>query len=90
MRLKARIENLEKLASIQRYQQRDIALIVGCYACRNHGQTSQYSRDDEYCEHEQQNLDKWIAEHGGREPDEIIWIIGAPSRTDKPSVDRHS
>lgn len=75
MTLKAKIKKLEDKMAYLRYQQKEVALIVDCYACRN-------SYDDEYCEHEQQSLDKWIAEHGGREPDEVIWIIGVPGRQD--------
>ncbi len=73
MSLKSRLIKLEQSMDALRYQQREIALIGGCYACRG-------SNDDEYCEHEQQNLDKWIAENRGREPDEIIWIVCIPGR----------
>jgi hypothetical protein len=74
MNLKSRVDALEKSMEALLYQQKEVAILVGCSACRS-------SHDDEYCEHEQQKLDNWIAqENGGREPDEIIWIVGIPGR----------
>lgn len=71
MSLKNRLVKLEQSMETLRYQQRGIA-IIGC------GNSCRRSRDDDFCEHEQQRLDEWIAEHGGREPDEIIRIVGVP------------
>ncbi len=71
MNLKSRLSKLEAANAMREYQQQDI-FIVGC------GKGCSIKSDDEYCEHEQQRLDAWIAEHNGNDPDMIIRIVGVP------------
>jgi hypothetical protein len=71
MNLKNRLNKLEAATARLRYQHREI-IIVCC------GISCSFKSGDSLCEHEQKQLDNWIAEHDGKEPDEIIRIIGVP------------
>ncbi len=71
--IKTRLAKLEAANAMHEYQQQEI-IIVGC------GKLCSIKSDDEYCEHEQQQIDAWCAEHNGNEPDMVIRIIGVPGR----------
>ncbi len=70
------LNRLKKLELKIAPSQQEAVCRIGCgYGCS-------VKSDDEYCEHEQQRLDKWTKEHDGMEPDLTIRIIGV-SRNNK-------
>jgi hypothetical protein len=73
MNLKSRLAKLEAAKAMMEYRKQEI-FIVGC------GKGCSIKGGDDYCKHEQQRLDVWIAEHNGNEPDMVIRIIGVPGR----------